>query len=253
MDKYQLRGSALADVEAAVDREIEACMRRLGFTYRIDDEPASEWGVEENRRYGIQDSARAAVYGYHPISVIHPPEEPSEVLSDRETAALGGTDRKGRALPKGTETDEGRVIPRGGCHREADRRVRAPYDDAKGVSIARSIDFEGFEESVEDSRVKKAFADWSACMKVKGYTYESPLSVMGSAEFTQKQVTSHERAVAQRDVYCKKKIDLVRRWNSVEAEIQRDKISRNKSDLDRFYALQTAKVSAARKVLNETG
>ncbi|QOV41863.1 hypothetical protein [Streptomyces chromofuscus] len=225
------------------------CMKRLGFRYRPANSEPREWGAEENRRYGIQDPARAAAYGYRPISVVHPPEESKTEYSDAEVAALSGRDKQGKALAQGAKASNGEPIPSGGCSGEADRTVRVPYDYAKGVAAARTVDFDGFETSLTDPEVEKAFSDWSSCMKAKGYTYATPLAAMGSAEFSKGPISDHERAVAQRDVECKKKVDLIRRWNTAESAIQRSLIKKNKVVLDRFLDLQTAKVAAARKLL----
>ncbi|MBC2908028.1 hypothetical protein H4N64_42355, partial [Streptomyces sp. PSKA01] len=94
MDRYRLQGSDLEAVEAAVAEATGTCMKRLGLTYRPPESEPSEWGVEENRRYGIQDPARAAAYGYRPLSVVHPPEDSKTVYSDAEVAALSGRDKE---------------------------------------------------------------------------------------------------------------------------------------------------------------
>ncbi|MBC2902911.1 hypothetical protein H4N64_15090 [Streptomyces sp. PSKA01] len=133
---------------------------------------------------------------------------------------------------------------------EADRIVRVPYDYAKGVAAARTVDFDGFKKSLTAPSVKKAFSEWSACMKAKGYSYPTPLAAMGSAEFSKGSISDHERAVAQRDVRCKEKVDLIHRWNEAESAVQRSLIKKNQAVLDRFQELQTAKVAAARKLLD---
>ncbi|MFD5574868.1 hypothetical protein [Streptomyces cadmiisoli] len=62
-------------------------------------------------------------------------------------------------------------------------------------------------------------------------------------------LSDHERAVAQRDVECKKKVDLIRRWNTAESAIQQNLIKKHKAVLDRFLDLQDAKVAATRQLL----
>ncbi|AWW41985.1 hypothetical protein [Streptomyces cadmiisoli] len=55
--------------------------------------------------------------------------------------------------------------------------------------------------------------------------------------------------MAQRDVECKKKVDLIRRWNTAESAVQQNLIKENRAVLDRFLDLQDAKVAAARQLL----
>ncbi|MEV0689181.1 hypothetical protein [Streptomyces sp. NPDC050388] len=74
---------------------------------------------------------------------------------------------------------------------------------------------------------------------------------MGSAEFAEGRIASHERAVAQRDIACKRKVDLGTRWNAVESDMQTRMINGNKAVRDRFLSLQTAKVESARKLFAE--
>ncbi|MFC5675000.1 hypothetical protein [Streptomyces incanus] len=101
--------------------------------------------------------------------------------------------------------------------------------------------------------MKEIFVEWSVCTQARGYVCDSPLDSMGSAEFAEGRMTSHEKAVAQRDIVCKKKVDLVTRWNAVESDMQARMINDNKAVLDRFLSLQTAKVEPARKLLAEGG
>ncbi len=87
-------------------------------------------------------------------------------------------------------------------------------------------------------------------MKAKEYSYRTPLVVMGSDEFSKGPISDRERAVARRDVSCKQKVQLVRRWDEAESAVQRGLIKKNYVVLDRFLELQTAKVAAARKLLD---
>ncbi|MFD5336256.1 hypothetical protein [Streptomyces hawaiiensis] len=225
-------------------------MKRLGHSYR-QDEAADNVPAEENRRYGIQDTSRAAAYGYRPYSVVHPPEPDSKArpYTQAELASLSGMDDKGQEIAPGTKSVNGETIPKGGCRGEADRVVRAPFDHPEGVSAARTIYFKGFEKSLADPAVKEIFTAWSACMADKNYTYDSPLAAMGSAEFSRGRITGRERAVAQADISCKKKVDLIQRWNVVEAAIETRMIREKSAVLQELLKRQNAKVAAARKIV----
>lgn len=252
VDKYALRGSALEAVQGAVEKVTAECMKRLGYTYRPDD-GVEDAPTEENRRYGIQDSARAAAYGYRPYSVVNPPKpDPNATpYSKAELAALSGRDTKGKAIAVGTKAANGETIPQGGCRGEADRIVRVPYDYPRGVEAARTIYFDGFEKSLADPTVKKVFKEWSACMAEKGYSYDSPLIAMGSEEFSQGDISDRERDVALTDISCKEKVHLVPRWNAAESAIEKRMISEKSEILSEFIERQNAKVAAARKILKD--
>ncbi|MFD5188281.1 hypothetical protein ACFWMU_08970 [Streptomyces sp. NPDC058357] len=243
----------MESVEAAETSVTEQCMRRIGIDYHAEPAKSGEWGVEEDRRYGIQDRERASLYGYHPISVVHPPEKSKAQLSDAELAALWGKTEKGVPLRRGAKSPNGKVIPPGGCSGEADRKIRAPYDYAEGVSVARTIDFEGYKRSLKDPAVTKVFADWSSCMRAEGYSYASPVEAMGSPAFSSTEVSDQERAVAKSDIGCKQKVDLIHRWNAAETAIQMPMIKKNQATLDKFLSLQKDKVAAAGKLLEHHG
>jgi hypothetical protein len=252
IDKYSLSGSALEAVEGAVEKVTAECMKRLGHTY-LPTDAADDAPAEENRRYGIQDPSRAAAYGYRPYSVVNPPRPDPKALpySKAELTSLSGKVEKGQEIPAGTKAANGEEIPQGGCRGEADRTVRAPFDYSEGVEVARTIYFEGFEKSIADPTVKKIFQEWSACMADKGYSYDSPLAAMGSPEFSRGDVTARERAVAQADISCKKRVDLVSRWNTVESATEKRMIRENSETLNELLKRQNAKVTAAHKILKD--
>lgn len=88
-------------------------------------------------------------------------------------------------------------------------------------------------------------------MTKKGYSYDSPLTVMGSEEFAQGDISDRERDAAQADISCKQEVDLVPRWNAVESTIENRLISGKNVILGDFLERQNAKVAAARKILKD--
>ncbi|MDT0389198.1 hypothetical protein [Streptomyces dubilierae] len=227
-------------------------MKRLGHRYRQEG-ATDQVPAEENRRYGIQDTSRAAAYGYRPYSVANPPKPDTQAspYTRSEWASLTGSNVEGKELPAGTKSANGEIVPQGGCRGEADRTVRTPFDYPAGVSAARAIYFEGFKKSLADPSVEKAFEEWSACMADKNYDYASPLAAMGSSEFTQGEITARERAVAQADISCKKKVRLVARWNAVESRIEKYMMREKSAILAELLRRQKAKIDAAQNILEE--
>ncbi len=249
IDKYSLQGSSLEAVEGAARKITTECMKRLGYTYRPGDTVRD--AHEENRRYGIQDASLAAQYGYRPYSVVHPPtvDPNAPTYSQAELTALTGKDKNGKKITAGIEAANGEKVPRGGCAGEADRIVRAPYDYPAGVEAARIINAEGFKNSTTDPKVRKIFREWSSCMRGKGYRYDSPLTVMGSAEFYEGEMSNRQMMTALADITCKEKVDLVSRWNAVESATEKVMISERSGILKTFLKRQNAKVAAARRIL----
>lgn len=251
MDKYSLHGNGLEAVEGAVQKVVAECMKKLDQPYQSYDVTKDIDSHDENRRYGIQDAVWASAYGYRPYSVVHPPEpdRTAKPYPQSVITALSGRDKHGRAIAPDTKAANGREIPRGGCQGEADRTVRVPYDYPEGLEAARAVYFDGFKASLSDRRVKKIFQQWSSCMAGKGLTYQSPLDAMGSQEFAEGEVSAHERDVALADINCKNEVNLVPRWNAVEADIERQMISKRSKVLENFLQLQTEKIQAARGLL----
>ncbi|WP_020119502.1 hypothetical protein [Streptomyces canus] len=134
---------------------------------------------------------------------------------------------------------------------EADATLRSGDLPAQGVEAARTIDLTSFKESQTSADVKQAFAEWSECMSEKGYEYASPLESAGDKWFAETSATAEEERVAQADVSCKNKVDLVDRWHKAESKIQQGMIDRHAKELERLRTFQDGLVKRSRDILQK--
>jgi hypothetical protein len=109
---------------------------------------------------------------------------------------------------------------------------------------------EAFKASLEDSEIVKAFGNWSACMKAKGFHYSDPLTPFGDAAWTKSaRPSAQEIVVAKADVRCKQGTNLVSVWSGVEERIQLDVIRSHREDFEGFMRAKNAELYAARQTL----
>ncbi|MGH3974569.1 MAG: hypothetical protein ACRDS9_14755 [Pseudonocardiaceae bacterium] len=111
-----------------------------------------------------------------------------------------------------------------------------------------------FQASLEEPQVVQAFGTWSSCMKVKGFRYSDPFAPFGDAAWAEsRRPSAQEIIVAQADVRCKQKTDLVSIWSDVEERIQLDVIRSHREDFEGFMRAKNAELDAARRTLEELG
>ncbi|MFD0637287.1 hypothetical protein ACFQ9X_42675 [Catenulispora yoronensis] len=151
-------------------------MKRFGFDYRPYAAPATgPNGPDRNgRRYGPVDLAAAAQYGYHRSDALQSTSLPSTPkMSDAMLSVLGsgGGPQAAATTPV---TYNGIAVPKGGCAGEAENKLGIAGKDLGMHDVAAQINADGFSHSLNDDRVKSAFAAWSGCMKANGYDYSTP-------------------------------------------------------------------------------
>ncbi|HET8658086.1 MAG TPA: hypothetical protein VFM55_03710 [Micromonosporaceae bacterium] len=223
---------------------IRRCMARFGIDYPVKPVPAGGHGPRSltDRRYGITDIAlaRTAGYGLGPRDprLVTRPERP-KIGPDGQTVLSG----QGRSVVNGLP------VPDGGCIAEADRALDQAVPVGTDTRAGNQLQLRTFEVSKRDSRVRAAFAAWSACMSASGHLYDDPLTVMGDPAFTGDdpahpgRAGPAELAVAMSDIDCKARVNLVGIWFTVESAYQRREIE---ADRARFVAAREAIVARDR-------
>ncbi|MGX1912498.1 hypothetical protein ACWIID_27080 [Streptomyces phaeochromogenes] len=233
---YSFSREELHVISSAENKLTGSCMRKYGLGYRasVADGPAP-YQPGTNRRYGVLNPTVASRYGYHfPESASASKPEP---LPEKEILALNGS-------PDGTVEVNGKQVPDGGCIGQSKARIRGKYTYAKGAEVAGSIATDSFTESMKSPEVVKATGAWARCMKEKGFSYGSPMQAIGSDEYSGQEVTKREISVAEADVDCKLRTDLVKIWSAQESEIQKSMMKKSRKDLGLL-------ASSHRKVLKE--
>ncbi|MEV8534089.1 hypothetical protein [Streptomyces sp. NPDC051211] len=214
------------------DRLIDECMKQAGYEkwQPAPDLPDLSGVSLTDRRYGIHDDQLTEERGYHPDAALQ---------KDYEAAvAIGAVDKSG-ADPEAVRT----------CVQSADGKAPGVEVDA----LVQRIGNDSYRESLKDPAVVGVFAQWSVCMKGKGYTYKAPMEAVDNPRFGHStNVTQEEIATARADLDCRKQYNLTRVWFDAEARIQQSKIKGNLTALnavkesDRALIEKSAALSAPR-------
>ncbi|MFB6553248.1 hypothetical protein [Streptomyces sp. NPDC056405] len=200
-------------VSSSRDEVIDACMADAGYPQwtPAPDLPALGGKTLTDWRYGIHDAAKAAERGYHPDA-----EEQKAYDAAMEEGAV---DESG--------ADEGSLRS---CVTQADGTAPAlPADD-----LAQQISGDAFRQAEQDPKVVAAFAQWSSCMKDKGYDYAKPMDANDDPQFNDPStVTDAEIATAKADVACRDKYQVEKTWFNAEARLQQTAIVQHEDELNR--------------------
>ncbi|MEV6602019.1 hypothetical protein AB0M36_34985 [Actinoplanes sp. NPDC051346] len=222
LDAYKAIGEQDLALDQARNRLLSDCLARFGFEVEPPRLTPEVLG-ENQKRYGITDPNRAAQYGYREPEV-EQRERPKEPELSLEAQAV--------VTGEGQDTLAGQKVPEGGCIAEARRKLAEGAPQAADPELVNQLDQDARNRTEQDSRVRKVFAEWSACMKESGYDYSGPMDANNDRAFSTPKPTEKEFAVAVADVKCKQRTNLVNIWASVETAYQQRHIERHKSALD---------------------
>jgi hypothetical protein len=217
LDAYLASPGQLRTIQLAKKALVSRCLGRLGLKADLP-EPRSAPFQRNARRYGITEEAKAGLYGYSVPEISKRPRRPD--MSAEVNHAIWG---------RGPATVRGRKVPDGGCVGEAGRRLDAGIPDAK-PGLVGALGLATLERSTADSRVRAALAKWSACMNRSGYHYSTPQDANKDERFIdgrKHRVTKLEIATALADVRCKKEVNLINIWASIEIAYQKIAIAQN--------------------------
>ncbi|MFI6403263.1 hypothetical protein [Streptomyces sp. NPDC050548] len=173
-------------------------------------------------RYGIHDAALAAKRGYHPYA--------AEQTAYDAAMEAGAVDTSGA---------DGAVLD--GCVTQVDGQVPATTARA---ALVQQISGDAFAQSEQAPDVVAVFAQWSSCMKDKGYTYAKPMDASDDARFNDPgTVSAAEVATATADIACRDKYHVEKTWFDAESALQRTAIAQHQAELDQVKA-DTARLVA---------
>ena len=206
------------------DELIDQCMDKAGYPAwkPAPDLPALGGKTLTDWRYGIHDAQLAAQRGYHPAKA--------------EQEAYDSAMEEGAVDKSGAPDDKVQA-----CAAEVDGNVPS----AQPADIVQQVSGEAFEESHHDPKVAAAFAEWSACMKDKGYAYKAPMDANDDPRFSDPNAVSElEIRTAKADIACRDKTNVTRIWFDAESAIQRTKIADHLKEFD--AAAQAVKDAVAK-------
>lgn len=215
-------------ISTSRDQLIKKCMTEAGFGQWMPapDLPTLGGKTLTDWRYGIHDAAQAAKRGYHPDA---------DVQKAYDKAMMAGAVDKSGA-------DQGQVRR---CAQSAD--AEAPV--AQPSELVETIKGNSYKESAKDPKVVAVFAQWSACMKTKGYSYKEPLDTVDDPRFHNPYEASDlEIATAKADLDCRSRYPVAQTWFNAESALQVKALKSHQSELDKVKADNVSAVSKAAAV-----
>jgi hypothetical protein len=228
------------------------CMKRFGFDAVLPP-PQEPDQPSLARRYGITDATVARTYGYHlaPGDGIRVDKKPQggPSLSDSELLVLTGNEGGKPGTPAKSQAYNGAQIPAGGCTGEASAKLGFTEAFGTGTTLADEIDLAAFSQAQADSRVTDVFKRWSACMRDRGYTFDTPFDPAGKADLQAPVPSRSETETALADVQCKKETNLVGVFHGVEVAYAQAAIDKNAEALDQLKRDYLAALTKAAQAL----
>jgi hypothetical protein len=259
LDAYLLSPTQQLTVGRAQQKLIVSCMASLGLRYappaesrspRDEDAPTTR----VDARYGHQNAALMARWGYHPQGGIPAgagakPSGPA-VSPQMEVALRGTADAAAHSGPGG-QIVNGHKVPDHGCIGTAAARLTGAVDGAVGdAEFAGDVKFATLEGSREDGRTQAVFGLWKQCMKDAGFTYADPLEALGDPQWRRTPLpTQRELQVATADAACRHRHNVVGVWYAADAAYQRQAIAANAAAMAEAKAALEAQVKAATEVM----
>ncbi|KOT47715.1 MULTISPECIES: hypothetical protein [Streptomyces] len=231
------------------------CLQRFGLNYEIPPAgPSVGPRSFMDRRYGVTDKAEAEADGYH-LGDRDPrkhPAHPPRLSGDQQKALMGRSQEEASTAADGGSAlrVNGVAVPPGGCSAEAAKELAGSAKLGPG-DLPRQVNFDSFASSKSDSRVRKAFEAWSGCMKRHGYSYPDPLGAVNDPRFQGASSTQQERSTATADVACKKQVNLVGIWFTVETSLQKEMIARRQADFAAALKAKDKQLARVKAVLRD--
>ncbi|MET9611600.1 hypothetical protein [Kitasatospora indigofera] len=256
VEAYLLTGEQFRSFDAAQSKLATGCLREYGLAYTRAPGSATAAETQTTHRYDPVDPADVAVNGYHspdPAAGTKPSGAPS-IDPDVLTVLGSGLGPDGKSAQGSPTEFHGKPLPAGGCLGGAQQRLTAQGGTGRDADVAVAVNFEGFERSMADPRVKEVFQAWSACMKERGYSYPTPGDALKDARWGATAGPSAEEiATATADVDCKARTNVVGVWFTVEAAYEGELIRRHQAELAAVQAGNDAMTALARSVLAAGG
>ncbi|MFE4975122.1 hypothetical protein ACFRAR_23835 [Kitasatospora sp. NPDC056651] len=250
IEAYLLSREDFRQYDAAQTALVTRCVRGFGLDYTHPLGGTSS-ETQTTHRYDPVELADVSVNGYHspdPSGGKKPGSEPS-LSADVITALGSGLGTNGKPASGSPSPFRGKALPPGGCISAAQQELIAHGGTGRDAQVAVTINFEGFERSGADPRVKAVFQDWSRCMAERGYTYATPDDALKDSRWVASPTPSAEEiATATADVQCKERTNVVGVWFTVETAYENELIRLHQAELTAAKAGNDAMLATARAV-----
>ncbi|MFE9440361.1 hypothetical protein ACFYO2_15360 [Streptomyces sp. NPDC006602] len=232
LDSYRLSREEQWSLTVARVPLVERCMKQYGFDYHMVL-PQRRFPMADNERiFGLTDEDSAHAYGYR-----LPPQKLEKLPPEPELTPQGQAVMEG----SGQSTYKGVQVPKGGCDGESKRALMKGAPQVEDTDAAGVLALQVADRVEQDSRVRRAFADWSACMKKRGFNYQNPMDPNNDPN-NNAHATASKREIetAVADVRCKRETNLISTWATVTVAYQKRAVEENAERLKvQKQALQT--------------
>jgi hypothetical protein len=239
LDRYRLSPTQAEMVDRARNRLFSGCMRRFGFDLATPAASRQLTVVGNAQRYGVDDEAQAGTHGYHPATP--PPAAP--VREPRLSAAAEAI-----ADGSGPRTYRGRRVPAGGCLGQALRQLGRGGPVPADPGLAERLGLESYVRTSESGPMWPVFARWSACMGRAGFHYATPRQANNDPAWRTPRPSTRELATAVADARCKRQVQLVDLWATVETAYQQHQVAQHADQLEVLARALATRVSNAARV-----
>ncbi|WP_432174886.1 hypothetical protein [Streptomyces sp. Tue6028] len=260
LDHYAPDDTTDTQLKRAEAVVVNRCLRDLGYSRHPLDEHATT--EAEPNIYEFYWFPRAARTGYSA-----PAPAPEEASWD---AAASRTEKD--LLAGQVAVHQGHKVPKDGCYGEAGRRLtkdsRPPRKfSEQGITITRVADASprGVIESYvsvirqtlavqiqHDSRIERVVAQWSSCMRAKGYRYSTPVQAATDKRWQKGSSEGRNRAetaTATADMACKKRVGYLDKVVAVESAYEVRYIDQHGEQMEEFLRLRDTWKHNAEQVL----
>ncbi|WP_405085993.1 hypothetical protein [Microbispora sp. NBC_01389] len=220
-------------VDSARDIAAAACMRRLGFT---------KWTADTIRTWDPADYTEYDYVEYLDPDLVAKSGYPRPSVGGASTGALREDGRRRHEPTKeernafeggARQTATGEAIPAGGCIGNARSRIhgREPHLPVD----PRSLAVDSRLSALHDSRVREAFAAWSACMARHDLPYPDPVLLRNDPRWASREVSEpaneEERKTAFADATCQAEVNLAGVYKTVRAAYEQSLVEQNRTEL----------------------
>ncbi|MDJ1134177.1 hypothetical protein [Streptomyces iconiensis] len=237
-DDYELSVDEIYYAEGAQDLLVERCMEAKGFEWSEIERPKfGDW--RNRRRYGVIEKTIASRYGYHSVPEILAPTVVAERREQREKHL--SPNARAAALEDGK-----------GCWETTYNRM---WDGIEmDQPLFNKLSAKGLEESQETGAVSSLIRKWSDCMKGEGFAYSDPYDAATSRAWSKtKKPSTREIRVAEGDVACKRRTNLVSGWVREESKIQLKYIRDNEKYFSTLRHQKRTYLQRARSIIETHG
>ncbi|WP_436774111.1 hypothetical protein [Yinghuangia sp. YIM S09857] len=221
VEEFLLQPGQSAKIQAVRKALVVRCLKAQGidFAFPAPTGPASaDSGRTQSEMRYVTPPDVAAKFGYHnPDGQVQP--SPPPAMPERTEKALFGKDG------------------RGGCFADVDADLAARGMVVQDSELVVGINVDNMARSMQDERMKAAFAAWSACMKAKGHAYATPMDASGDPRWSQAPAASPEEiATAVAHTACMTENNVVGIWFTVESAYEKREIDAHAAELAAYKA-----------------